>query len=93
MNPLVSNRQDRFVSEVMNTLEYTLLREADMDPAARKGADLYWVMQKLRFLFKSCLLRELGLQREKITELFGRNALYQHVCGLEAVEEGQRQHT
>jgi len=29
-----------------------VLREADMDLAARHGADLYWMMQKLRYLFK-----------------------------------------
>jgi len=92
MNPLVSNRQDRFVSEVINTLKYNFLREGDMAAAARHGADLYWMMQKLRFLFKSCLLRELGVTREKAAELFGRNSIYRHVCQIEAAEEAQRQH-
>jgi ApeA N-terminal domain 1/Apea-like HEPN len=91
MNPLVSSRQDRFVNEVINTLNYAIFREPDMDSAARHGADLYWMMQKLRFLFKSCLLHELGFKPEKATELFRRNGLYQHVCMLEAEAENQRQ--
>jgi ApeA-like protein/HEPN superfamily Apea-like protein len=91
MNPLVSSRQDRFVNEVINTLKYIVLRDEDMHPSARHGADLYWMIQKLRFLFKSCLLRELGFKKEKVIELFRLNSLYQHVCRLEATEEGQRQ--
>lgn len=87
MNPLVSSRQDRFVNEVINTLKYSMFREADMELAARHGADLYWMMLKLRFLFKSCMLRELGFNIEKITELFQRNGLYNHVCGIESAEE------
>ena len=61
-----------------------------MDPA-RRGADLYWMIQRLRSLFKSCMLRELGFRPEKATELFQRNALYQHVCGIETAEEARRQ--
>lgn len=91
MNPLVSSRQDRFVNEVINTLKYSVLREADMELAARHGAELYWMMQKLQFLFKSCMLRELGFKPEKATELFKRNSLYQHVCGIESGEEARRQ--
>jgi hypothetical protein len=91
MNPLVSSRQDRFVNEVINTLKYSVFREADMDLAARHGADLHWMMQKLQFLFKSCMLRELGFKPEKATELFRRNGLYQHVCGIESAEEARRQ--
>jgi hypothetical protein len=89
MNPLVSSRQDRFVNEVINTLKHIMFYEADMNSAARHGADLYWMIQRLRFLFKSCLLRELGFNKEKVTELFRRNSLYQHVCGLEAAIEAQ----
>ena len=93
MNPLVSSRQDRFVNEVINTLKYSLLRETDMTPVAQHGAGLYWIMQKLRFLFKSCILRELGFKPEKATELFGRNSLYQHLRAIETAEETRRQHS
>ena len=34
MNPLVSHRQERFVSEVANTLKYVAFREAEMGQAA-----------------------------------------------------------
>ncbi len=91
MNPLVSSRQDRFINEVINTLKYSVLRQADIELAARHGADLYWMMQKLRFLFKSCILRELEFKSKKITELLQRNGMYQHVCRIESGEEARRQ--
>ena len=90
MNRLVSGRQERFVGGVINTLKYTLLRESDLDAAASHGAHLYWMMQRLRFLFKACLLRELGFSDEKMGALFERNGLYQHVCDIEATEETRR---
>jgi hypothetical protein len=79
------------VSEVANTLKYVAFREAEMGQAASHGADLYWIMQKLRFLFKSCLLQELGIPKDKAKSLFDRNALYQHVCKIEEAEERERQ--
>ena len=51
------------------------------------------MMQKLRFLFKSCLMHELGFPNEKVQSLFERNGLYQHVCQIEAAEERERQKT
>jgi hypothetical protein len=92
MNRLVSDRQERFVGEVINTLQYILLRDSELDAAASHGAQLYWLMQRLRFLFKACLLRELGFATEKVVALFERNGLYQHVCQIEAAEEAQRRH-
>jgi hypothetical protein len=91
MNPLVSHRLDRFASEVANTLKYVVFREPYMFQAASHGADLYWMMQKLRFLFKSCLLQELGFPKGKAKSLFDRYALYQHVCQIEESEERERQ--
>ncbi len=90
MNPLLSHRQDRFVNEVMNTLHYIIHRDSEVGFAASYGSDLYWLMQKLRFLMKSCFLRELGLTAEKAQKLFDRNALYQHVCRLETTRESAR---
>jgi hypothetical protein len=87
----VSHRQDRFVSEVANTLKYLVFREAEMGPAASQGADLYWMIQKLRFLFKSCLLHELGFSKGKVKSLFERNGHYQFVCQIEEREERERQ--
>jgi hypothetical protein len=92
MNRLVSDRQERFVGGVINTFKYILLSESDLDAAASHGAQLYWMMQKLRFLFKACLLRELGFSVEKVAALFERDGLYQHVCQIEAAEESQRRH-
>lgn len=91
MNPLISHRQDRFVNEVANAFKYVVFREDEMWLVARHGADLYWTMQKLRFLFKSCLMGEVGFPREKIKSLFERNGLYLHVCQLEQAAERERQ--
>ncbi len=91
MNRLVSNRQDRFVGGVINTLKYIQTRDPEMYSAASHGAGLYWTMQKLRFLFKACLMRELGFPDDKTAALFDRNGLYRHVCELEAAEEASRQ--
>jgi hypothetical protein len=91
MNRLVSNRQDRFVGSVINTLRYIQTRDQEVYGAASHGADLYWTMQKLRFLYKACLLRELGFSDDKAAALFDRNGLYHHVCELEAAEEVRRQ--
>ncbi|MCI0464976.1 MAG: hypothetical protein L0Z62_49270 [Gemmataceae bacterium] len=90
MNPLVSKRQDRFVNEVRNTLHYVVHREAVVGLAASRGAELYWMMQKLRVLLKACFLSELGFTPKKALELFERNALYQHMCALEAARESAR---
>jgi hypothetical protein len=91
MNPLLSHRQDRFVSEVVNTLKYVAFREAEMSQAASQAADLYWMMQRLRFLFKSCLMHELGFPKDKVKTLFDRNGLYRHLCQIEETEERKRQ--
>ena len=91
MNRLVSNRQG-FVSKVINTLKCILFRESDLDGVATQGTELYWTMQRLRFLFKACLLHELGFRPEKVTALFERNSLYQHLCQVEDAEGAQRKH-
>jgi hypothetical protein len=91
MNRLVSDRQDRFVGVVINTLRYIQTRDPELYGAASHGAGLYWTMQKLRFLFKACLMRELGFPDDKARALFDRNGLYRHVCELEAAEEARRQ--
>lgn len=87
MDPLISGRTEKFVSEVTSTLDYITYRESEHETTTRGGADLYWMMEKLRFLIKSCFLAELGFSEAHRTSLFGRNALYQHVCKLEAARE------
>ena len=89
MNPLVSNRPDRFVNEVTNSLHYIIHREPEMYAASGHGADLYWALEKLRFLVKACFLAELGFSGQKSLDLFGRNAMYQHVRQQEALRESQ----
>jgi hypothetical protein len=82
MDPLLSSRQEGFVNEVMNTLQYVVHRDPELWLAASHGAALYWMMEKLRFLIKACFFHELGFSREKIRALFAHDELYQHLKSL-----------
>ncbi|MGH9446774.1 MAG: HEPN domain-containing protein, partial [Terriglobia bacterium] len=72
MTPLISGRQSGFVNEVMNTLHYAIRRDHEIGLVTSFGADLYWMTEKLRFLMKACVLRELGFSSEKVQSLFQR---------------------
>ena len=39
------------------------LSDAEEQTAASQGADMYWLLQNLRFLFKACIMSELGFGR------------------------------
>lgn len=90
LNPLISNRRSGFVSEVMNTLHYVIRRDPEVGLAADHGAALHWMTEKLRFLMKACLLREVGFSPQKIGALFERNGFYQHVRQIETVRTAAR---
>jgi hypothetical protein len=90
MDRLLSKRQDAFINQTTNTLHYLERGGSDEKAAASFGADLYWMMQKLRFLLKACFLRELGFASDKVSELLQRNALYKHICMLEGHGESNR---
>jgi hypothetical protein len=90
MNPLVSGREDRLINEVMNTLYYLVHRDAEVWLAASHGADLYWLLEKLRVLFKASFLAELGFSEQQALTFFQRNPLYQHMCEVERNRESRR---
>lgn len=46
------------------------------------GEKLYWLTQKLMFLMKGCLLRELGFSVEDQLKLFRQNQLHVHLLSL-----------
>ena len=89
INPLIRNRHDRFVSEVMNALQYVIHRDSEVGLAASHGAKLYWLMEKLRFLIKACFLSELNFSEQKTLALFERDALYQRLLQLEQAHESK----
>jgi hypothetical protein len=80
MGPLLRTGQPGFVTEVMNTVNYTIHRDSEVGLVASHGADLYWMVAKLRVLLKLCFLRELEFPGEKIRSMYAKDRLYQHVC-------------
>lgn len=80
-SPLVGGHEEAlsFVEYVLNTLQYILTRSALDGAFASEGADLYWLTQRLAFLFKIALLKELGFSRDQVQAIVERNRLYKHI--------------
>jgi hypothetical protein len=90
MNPLLRSQQE-FIADVLNTVNYTLRRDPEVGPAASHGAELYWMMAKLRILVKLCLLRELDFSGEKAHSFFAEDGVYEHLCRIvSSHRNGQR---
>ncbi len=90
LDPILSKRRDAFVNLATNTLHYIEWRNAADYLAASHGADLYWLMQKLRFLIRACFLTDLGFLSDQVVVLLQRNEYYQHISALEAAREKDR---
>jgi ApeA N-terminal domain 1 len=82
MSPLLRTDQPGFVTEVLNTVNYVVRREPEVWLAASRGANLYWLMAKLRILLKLCFLRELEFSVEKMRSFFAKDRVYQHLYQL-----------
>jgi hypothetical protein len=79
MDPLLTNGQPRFITEVVNTLNYIVRRDPEVSLVASHGAKLYWMIAKLRVLLKLCFLFELGFSSQKSRSFFDKNGIYQHL--------------
>jgi len=90
LDPILSKRRDAFVNQATNTLHYIQQRSAADYLAASHGSDLYWLMQKLRFLIKACFLTDLGFSSDQVIAFLQRNDYYQHISALEAAREKAR---
>lgn len=90
LNPLISSRREAFISQVSSTIQYIDNRFDEDYLAASHGADLYWLMQKVRYLIKACILSDLGLDMTLIESLFTRDTYYQHIIGIEKDIEARR---
>jgi hypothetical protein len=82
MTPLLQTDKWGFIREVLGTLVYTVHRDPPFNQVVSFGAELYWMMAKLRILLKLCLLRELGFSAEKRSSFVGKNRVYQHLCQM-----------
>jgi hypothetical protein len=86
MSPLLQSDTWGFIREVLGTLAYTIHRDPPFNQVVSFGAELYWMMAKLRILLKLCLLRELGFSAEKSGSFFGKNHVYQHLCQIVSLQ-------
>ena len=87
LDPILGNRRDAFVNQAAATLRYIERRDAEELGASCHGSELYWLMQKLQFLMKACILAELEFPSEQIGNFFGRNIHFQHISRLEMARD------
>jgi hypothetical protein len=64
---------DIFIWDVKNTRDYLTHYDEKLERKAKKGQDLYWLVQKMRALVEICLLSELGIEDKTIKILVTRN--------------------
>ncbi len=88
LDPLLAHRREAFVNQAATTLRYIEVREGEESSAAAGGSDLYWLIQKLRYLLKACFLSELGFKQEQITAMVNRNPYFKHISALELRRAG-----
>jgi hypothetical protein len=79
VGPLIRGERAAFAAEVIRTLDYLEKRDREPGTTVRLGPSLFWMTEKLRFLMRACLLRELGFSPEKVRAFFEGNRLYQHI--------------
>ncbi len=82
MKALLGTQPQRFIKDVMNTVDYTLRRDTEVGSTASQGGNLYWMMEKLRILLKLCFLQELGFSTEKTRSFFAKNGVYQRLSQI-----------
>jgi hypothetical protein len=64
---------DIFVWDVKNTRDYLTHYDEKIVRKAKKGQDLYWLVQKMRALVEICLLSEIGIEDKTLKILVTRN--------------------
>ncbi|OWK36695.1 HEPN domain-containing protein [Fimbriiglobus ruber] len=87
LDPILSKRRDAFVNQAISTLQYIERRNPEGKIAASHGSELYWLIQKIKFLIKTCILAESGFSPNKINDILLNNTLFQHLRELETERE------
>jgi hypothetical protein len=82
MKPLLQTDKWGFIKEAVGTIVYTIHRDPPSNQVASFGAELYWLMAKLRILLKVCFLQELGFSDDKILSFLSKYGVYQHLCQI-----------
>jgi len=69
--------EDRsLISDITNTRNFLIHYDKSIETKAKKGQELYWLVQKMRFLLEVCFMSELGMSEELIRNLIMRNRRY-----------------
>lgn len=82
INPQINNPQDsntrrsKFVRRITGTRNYYTHFDKAREAEASKGAELYYLTEKLTILLEACLLGELGVSPDQQPELFRQNDRY-----------------
>ena len=71
---------DAFIRFVLNTLTFTMTRERPDGPFAADGADLHWLTERITFLVKISLLKELEFTSEEVHKILQRNRSFRHLA-------------
>jgi hypothetical protein len=74
---------DVFVDEVVSLWDQITHRRGGHAGRGGSGAAIHWKTQRLSYLFKAAILREIGFDIPKITELFERNRRFVHLAAVE----------
>ncbi len=67
---------ETFVLDVCNTRNYLTHYDEKLNPLAKSGHELFWLVQKMKTALEICLLSEMGMSADKITGLLSRNQKY-----------------
>jgi hypothetical protein len=73
---IVIKSADSFVNDICNTRNYLTHYDDRLKPLAKNGQDLYWLIQKMKFVIEICFLSELGFSVENIKALIAKTQKY-----------------
>jgi hypothetical protein len=69
-----------FIELVKSTRDFLTHYDKNIEPKSKKGRDLYWLTQKMKYLLEICLLSELGIPDETISSIVSRNEKYKYLA-------------
>ena len=80
INPIIKDSAE-FVKKVRDTRNYLTHYDKSGESKAAKGTELHWLTERLLILLKSCLLSELGINKEDQVKLFRSYEKYRYIIG------------
>ena len=64
--------EDRFIHKVVETRNYLNHFDMGKKSVAVGGEELYRITQKLKLLLEVCLLREIGIEGDRMSKILSR---------------------